>query len=113
VLAIVETDVTFEKHPNKDMHHGLDVWVGKCIHCNRKLVVTYCGTTDATIEHVMPLCNDGQAQDVRNLALACKGCNNEKGIRHDRHAGRGGRADEVITALQNKRMSRWREPDVT
>jgi len=104
VLSIVATDITFELHEA----HG--IWIGKCIHCNRKLGVSVNGGTDATVEHINPLCNGGESTDPRNLALACKGCNNEKGVRHDQHAGKGGRADEVITALQGKRLSRWREP---
>lgn len=113
-MSIVLTDNTFEAHRVGD--NGWDLcWIGKCIHCNRKLVVdqrtgTREVTTDATVEHINPLCNGGESIDPRNLALACKGCNNEKGIRHDQHAGKGGRADEVITALQGKRLARWREP---
>lgn len=69
------------------------------------------GETDATIEHIQPLCNDGAAIDPRNLALACSRCNNRKGIEHDQYAGRGGRADDVIAALQRKRIDRWRVRD--
>jgi 5-methylcytosine-specific restriction endonuclease McrA len=109
VLSIVLTDSTFEAHRVGD--NGWDVvWIGKCIHCGRKLDVSAQGGTDATVEHINPLCNGGEATDPRNLALACRGCNNEKGIRHDQHAGKGGRADEVITALQGRRLARWREP---
>lgn len=108
VLSIVATDMTFEFH--RDNTLGWGIWVGKCIHCNTKLGVSENGSTEATVEHVVPLCNDGAATDPRNLALACKRCNNEKGVRHDPHAGKGGRADEVITALQGKRLARWREP---
>lgn len=72
--------------------------------------MTLQGITDATVEHIKPLCDGGASRDLSNLALACKRCNNEKGIHHDQHAGKGGRADEVITALLAKRMLRWREP---
>jgi len=89
----------------KDVGHPH--WVGKCIHCNTKLYVTDLGATDATVEHIKPLCDDGAAIDPHNLALACVRCNNEKGVRHDQHAGKGRRADEVIAALLEKRMSRW------
>ena len=70
------------------------------------------GSTNATIEHIVPLCDGGDPTDPRNLSLACASCNNEKGIRHDKHAGKGGRADEVIRALQEKRAHRWREVQV-
>lgn len=109
VLSIVATDSTFEFH-NDINRPGWGMWLGKCIHCGRKLGVSEQGATAATVEHINPLCNGGESIDPRNLALACSGCNNEKGIRHDQHAGKGGRADEVITALQGKRLARWREP---
>ncbi len=83
-------------------------WVGKCIHCNTKLFVTDQGNTEATVEHIRPLCAGGDPFDPRNLALACSRCNNAKGIHHDQHVGKGGRADEVIASLQSKRDSRWR-----
>jgi 5-methylcytosine-specific restriction endonuclease McrA len=85
-------------------------WQGKCIHCNTKLYVGLTGDTDATIEHIRPKCSGGHPEDPRNLALACSRCNNEKGVRHDRFAGKDPRADEVIAALLEKRMERWREP---
>lgn len=110
VLSIVATDMTFVFHQNESFGPGTGIWIGRCIHCGRKLGVGHAGATDATVEHINPLCNDGDSVDPRNLALACKGCNNEKGVRHDKHAGKGGRADEVITALQGKRLARWREP---
>lgn len=104
VLSIVETDSTFELESD-------GYWVGNCIHCNRKLAVAPDGATDsATVEHINPLCHGGEATDPRNLALACRGCNNEKGVRHDQHVGKGGRADEVVANLLQKRASRWRNP---
>jgi len=84
-------------------------WCGKCIHCGTRLYVTVEGSTTATIEHIQPLCDGGDPHDPRNLALACSRCNNEKGVRHDMHAGKGGRADEVIAQLQAKRAERWRD----
>lgn len=104
VLGVVATDSTFELTPDKT------VWVGKCLHCNRKLSVGLSGMTHATLEHIMPLTAGGSADTLLNLALACATCNNEKGIHHDQHVGKGGRADEVIRSLQEKRLSRWREP---
>jgi len=83
-------------------------WRGKCIHCNAGILVHSDGATTATIEHINPQCNGGDKFDPHNLALACVRCNNEKGIRHDKHAGEGGRADEVIAALQFRRQTRWR-----
>lgn len=107
VLSIVRTDSTFALSDSNNSDPQF--WIGKCIHCNSKLFVSAAGCTDATVEHIQPLCNLGSAEDLYNLALACKRCNNRKGIDHDRRAGSGGRADEVITALQLKRKSRWRD----
>lgn len=103
IMTIVATDNTFVQYMMTSD------WLGKCIHCSAKLFVTAQGKTDATIEHINPLCNDGAATDPHNLALACARCNNLKGVYHDQHAGRGGRADEVIASLQLKRQSRWRD----
>ena len=109
VLSIVATDNTFNLmyvHPDP---LTINVpWRGKCIHCNASVLVHCDGATSATIEHIDPQCNGGDKYDARNLALACARCNNEKGIRHDKHAGEGGRADEVIAALKFKRETRWR-----
>ncbi len=110
VLTIVSTDSTFAFNKDQMLGPGHGTWIGKCIHCNRKLGVSENGNTDATVEHINPLCAGGEGTDPRNLALACRGCNNEKGIRHDKHVGKGGRADDVISALQGRRLARWREP---
>lgn len=106
ILSVVESDNTFDLIT--PVGSGHPHWAGKCIHCNTKLFVTDLGNTDATLEHIQPLCDGGASTDPRNLALACKRCNNEKGIRHDQYAGKGGRADEVIEALLAKRLARWR-----
>ena len=104
VLSIVMTDNTFYVGYSDPL-----CWVGKCLHCNTLLCVSQQGSTSATIEHIVPLCDGGDPIDPHNLALACSSCNNEKGIRHDKHAGSGGRADEVIASLQKKRNDRWRD----
>jgi 5-methylcytosine-specific restriction endonuclease McrA len=111
VLTIVATDNTFSPiaiHPDPIRYP--QPWAGRCIHCNSKFIVHRSGETEATVEHIQPLCDGGDPTDPRNLALACRRCNNEKGIRHDQHAGKGGRADEVIAALREKRLARWRDP---
>jgi 5-methylcytosine-specific restriction endonuclease McrA len=105
VLAVVASDSTFELSIDKSS------WIGKCLHCNRKLDVALNGSTLATLEHIMPLTAGGSAEAIENLALACASCNNEKGIHHDQHVGKGGRADEVIKALLEKRLTRFRVLD--
>ena len=74
VLRIVATDSTFERVV---VGHTAS-WVGKCLHCNRKLVVTSSGDTAATVEHIVPRHRDGDDRDT-NTALACARCNQTKG----------------------------------
>lgn len=108
-LSIVATDASFEKIPATSI--SPEAWLGRCIHCNTKFVVERDGSTSATIEHITPKVAGGNPFDPKNLALACSRCNNEKGIRHDKKVGRGGRADQVVAALQEKREARWKEAE--
>jgi len=106
LLAAAVTDSTFER----TTLDGKTVWVGKCIHCNSKLVVDDKGRAmgEATLEHVWPE-TQGGTNEVSNLAVACARCNREKGSRHD-HKG-GQRLDEVVALLKSRRQERWRNPD--
>lgn len=104
VLTIIQTDNTFKLHTFAD---GDQVWVGKCIHCNARMTVDLTGNTAFTVEHIVPKYAGGN-DDPRNLALACGNCNNEKGVRHDTHVGKGGRADQVVQGLKERRAERWR-----
>lgn len=113
VLMIAITDSTFNKvvqHDPLKLKAPIESWLGKCIHCNSKLLVSGAGETNATIEHIDPLCNGSDPNDLTNLALACERCNNLKGIRHDGRVKKGSRAEEVILALKQRRLLRWREP---
>ena len=103
VLEIVGTDSTFEKREVR----GETAWVGRCLHCNRKLVVALDGRTAATIEHCVPQ-NHGGTDELDNLALACAPCNRQKGFRHDFKKPDDPRAREVIDALLARRRARWR-----
>lgn len=107
ILAIVRTDRTFERADRL----GRAVWVGKCIHCNAKLVIRDDGEPlgEATIEHILPRSHGG-GEECENLALACARCNAEKGIRHDWRHGTSERAQEIATRLLARRRERWREP---
>ena len=107
LLAAAVTDATFEK----TTLDGQAVWVGRCIHCGKKLVVRDDGRAmgEATLEHVWPE-TQGGTDAVDNLAVACAGCNREKGSRHD-HKG-GQRLDEIVAKLRERRAERWRDPDV-
>lgn len=105
VLQVVATDATFERRTVR----GAECWVGRCLHCNRKLVVGLDGRTTATIEHCVPR-NHGGTDEPRNLALACEPCNRQKGWRHDHRRSDHPRTREVIDALVERRLERWREP---
>jgi 5-methylcytosine-specific restriction endonuclease McrA len=106
LLAAAVTDATFAR----TLLDGRTVWVGKCIHCNTKLVVADDGRAlgEATLEHVWPE-TQGGTNAVPNLAVACARCNREKGSRHD-HKG-GARLEEVVAVLRARRAERWREPE--
>ena len=106
LLAAAVTDATFER----TTLDGKTVWVGKCIHCNSKLVVDDKGRAmgEATLEHVWPE-TQGGTNDVQNLAVACARCNREKGSRHDHRGGQ--RLEEVVAVLRARRLERWRAPE--
>ncbi|MCE9577780.1 MAG: HNH endonuclease [Deltaproteobacteria bacterium] len=107
VLAIVATDATFVRA----VQGGAVVWVGKCIFCGRALTIGGDGVprSAATIEHIWPRTHGGD-DGLANLALACGGCNREKGMRHDTKSRMDARLAEIVAALRAKRQERWREP---
>lgn len=107
VLAVVATDATFEPTELR----GRPAWAGKCIHCNALVVVEADGTPvgPVTIEHLVPS-SAGGTESPENLALACAGCNHEKGRRHDVRYGRTPRSVEVVNRLLDRRRSRLRSP---
>lgn len=109
LLSLVRTDSAFRRVRTRD---GGEVWEGKCLHCNRKLVVELDGTAVArvTIEHIVPQ-SAGGTDDLLNLGLACARCNHQKGRHHDWKGLRDARAAELIEALLQKRRERWRDPD--
>lgn len=106
LLAAAVTDSTFER----GVVDGQAAWVGKCLHCGKKLVVRDDGRAmgQATLEHVWPQ-GQGGTDAIANLAVACNGCNREKGSRHD-HGKRGERLDKVVAVLRARRRERWRDP---
>lgn len=107
VLGIVATDSTFELTE----HRGSAAWVGKCIHCNRRLIIAADGTpiSHATIEHILPR-NHGGTDDLENVALACGSCNFEKGRRHDLRRSNDPKLHDIVEHLRMVRLRRWREP---
>ncbi|MFZ5638840.1 MAG: HNH endonuclease [Pseudomonadota bacterium] len=103
-----------------------DGWETRCLHCRRRLHVRTDGEAlgRATLEHVVPQAWSGKraaaalaarvgddANDPRNLAVACAGCNHGKGMSHDARGPGDARALEVVTRLLESRLARWREPE--
>lgn len=105
-LAIVATDHTFERREVR----GVPLWVGKCIFCLRAISVGPEGELDTsvTLEHIRPRSHGGDDR-VENLALACRSCNNEKGMRHDVRRPGDPRFTEIVENLAARRRQRWRE----
>lgn len=100
-------------------------WSTRCLHCRTRLQIasdgTACGAT--SLEHVVPQAwfgkraaaaltsrVGGDSDDPRNLALACARCNQDKGKGPDARGPIDARAREVVTALLDRRLSRWRDP---
>lgn len=106
-LAIVATDHTFTRREVR----GSPLWVGKCIFCMRAIPVGPDGELDpsVTLEHILPRSHGGDDR-LENLALACRACNNEKGMRHDARPRGDPRLGEIIERLSTRRRERWREP---
>jgi hypothetical protein len=92
---------------------GVPVLVGKCIHCNSKLVVAIRpndrGISNATIEHIVPRTHGG-TDAVENLACACARCNGTKGVHMDPRAWSDPGLQSMIETLQSRRAKRMREP---
>ena len=106
VLRIVACDSSFAL---REVGNS-SVWVGKCLHCNTKLVVSRAGETSATIEHIVPRHRGGDDADT-NLALACARCNQTKGRtldvrREDDPVYRAG-----IDRLLERRLARLHRPE--
>ena len=103
LLEVAASDRTFEV---KELD-GERVLEGKCIHCQRKLVLRMDGTpiNGATVEHIIPR-NHGGTDDLENLAIACASCNSEKGLRHDHKRADDPKLRAIIERLQERRRQR-------
>lgn len=51
----------------------------ECAYCHR----AYDWRHGLTLDHIQPVSKGGALRDVRNMALACMGCNREKGNKWD------------------------------
>lgn len=104
------------------------MWQTRCLHCRKRLQVRDDGEAlgQSTLEHVVPQAWFGKraakpltdlvgddANDMRNLALACAGCNHGKGMSHDARGPADARAFEVVSMLLERRLARWRAPGDT
>jgi hypothetical protein len=101
------------------------IWSTRCLHCRSAVQVRDDGEPLglATLKHVLPQAWFGRraaaaltsqvgddADDPRNLALACARCNHDKGKGPDARGPGDVHAREVVEALLFKRLSRWRDP---
>jgi hypothetical protein len=100
-----------------------DTWTTRCLHCRTRLRVRDEGTPlgATSLEHVVPQAwfgkraastlvqrVGGDPDDPRNLALACTRCNHDKGKGPDASGPQHVRSLEVVTALLDRRLARWR-----
>lgn len=106
ILAIVRTDRTF----GLALWRAEEVWLGRCLMCNAGVMASQRGTLleGATLEHILPRHHGGD-DSPGNLAIACRRCNNSKGVRIDSLRRDDPRRREVTLALLERRRQRWRE----
>ena len=91
---VAATDRTFQREDGD--------WVGKCLICGGPLRFDARTGQGATIEHILP----------RNLGVAHRRCNGEKGRRWDPPARRRrnlARYSELVKRLRAERARRWRD----
>lgn len=102
------------------------IWRTRCLHCRSPLLLAADGAPlgATTLEHVVPqswfdrtaaaalAARVGGPDDPRNLALACRRCNHDKGKGPDERGPRDARAFSVVEALLDRRLARWRAPQV-
>jgi len=105
LLRAAESDNTFERTRLR----GGESWVGRCIHCQSKIVVPIADgePASATLEHILPK-HHGGTDDPDNLALACARCNQGKGKRLDHRRLDDPTLASVIATLQERRRQRLR-----
>ena len=107
LLWCAATDTTFHHHQVR----GRECLVGKCIHCNRKVVVELDiqSASYATLEHIRPRTHGGTNTQL-NLAVACGGCNASKGYRLDVRKWDDPTLQSVVEDLSARRRARLRDP---
>lgn len=109
-----------------EAQQGADgLWTTRCLHCRTRLQVAGDGEPlgASSLEHVVPQAWFGlraaadltarvgeDRDDPRNLAVACRRCNQDKGKGPDARGPQDHRAHEVVAMLLDKRLDRWRPP---
>ena len=98
-------------------------WTTRCLHCRTRLRVAADGEAlgGSSLEHVVPQAWFGlraaaaltahvgdDRDDARNLAVACRTCNQDKGKGPDARGRNDERAYAVVETLLAKRLARWR-----
>ena len=98
-------------------------WTTRCLHCRTRLQVAADGEAlgASSLEHVVPQAwfglraaaalttQVGDDRDApRNLAVACRRCNQDKGKGPDAKGPQDARARAIVEALLAKRAARWR-----
>lgn len=95
-----------------------------CLHCRSTLALRADGEAlgNATLEHVVPVSWFGKRaaarlvaglegpDDARNLALACRRCNHDKGTGPDARGPADARAFEIVAQLVATRLARFEPP---
>lgn len=86
-------------------------WMGKCIHCNRKITLSLDGVSEggATLEHIVPRHHGGN-NHLDNLSIACGRCNHQKGRKLDILKRDDPRLMKVIERLKSVKAARLRPP---
>ena len=93
------------------VHREEGDWVGKCQICGGQLRFDANTGEGATIEHILPR-NLGGDNDLRDLGVAHRRCNGEKGRRWDspnRQRGNEERYAALVARLRMERALRWRD----
>ncbi len=100
------------------------IWTTRCLHCRTRLQLREDGSPlgHTSLEHVIAQAWFGKrtamaltaqvnddANDPRNLALACRSCNQNKGKGPDADGPSNPRAYEIVSRLLQTRLARWRD----
>ena len=104
-LSLIASDKTFEKN----IVRGELLWVGRCIHCQKKLLFSLSGEplSEGSLEHILPKVHGG-SDEVDNLAIACRRCNNQKGKRHDWKPLSDASLAQMVVKLRQRKQDRLR-----